>query len=335
MKKNSLNISITFIAIVVLVIVLKTLKSFLIPFTIAIILTLLLQPLIKWSNKKKIPFFFIMICILLALFTIFGGIGYLLVNEVNTFSQNPLFTSEKISSVLDYVEEQISDLSFIGGEFNLEKIINFSKYGGIVASFITPIISVFGNFFSMLFTILIFLMFLIPSYPKFINDLKTIYGKKVVKMFDSIEKSVFDYLSVKSMISFGTAITSVIILLIFRSEYVIILGVLFFVLNFIPNVGSLIAVVIAVLGYMIQYGFTGPVILLLLLLVIVQLVFGNYIEPKFSGKKLSLSPIVILLSLFIWYYIWGIYGMLLAVPLTSIIKIILSNSGNKYSKLME
>ena len=100
--------------------------------------------------------------------------------------------------------------------------------------------------------------------------------------------------------------------------------------------GSFVAVVFALLGYLLLHGFSGSFIILAGILILVQIIFGNILEPKISGDKLNLSPTLILLSLLIWAWVWGIIGMILAVPITATIKIILSNikSTKKLAKLM-
>ncbi|MCA9487245.1 MAG: AI-2E family transporter, partial [Nanoarchaeota archaeon] len=140
-----------------------------------------------------------------------------------------------------------------------------------------------------------------------------------------IEESIRSYLGIKALVSLGTALGSGLVMFFFQVDYVLLFSLLTFFLNFIPNIGSFIAVAIVVLFQIFASGFSSSLFLLLALLVLVQIIFGNILEPKIAGKQLELSPIIILLSLFFWGTIWGIGGMLFAVPLTSIIKIVLQN----------
>ena len=105
-------------------------------------------------------------------------------------------------------------------------------------------------------------------------------------------------------------------------------------LNFIPNLGSVVGVLLSSLMVLIQFESVGYTLLVALILILEQNVIGNYVEPKIFGNTLGINPLVVLLSLLVWGYIWGIVGMLLAVPLTAIIKIILSGSRSKNMRFL-
>jgi predicted PurR-regulated permease PerM len=96
-------------------------------------------------------------------------------------------------------------------------------------------------------------------------------------------------------------------------------------LNFIPNIGSVIATLFPLLIGFLQYGFSLRVLLVFAGLVVTQFIVGNIVEPRTTGRSLNLSPMVILISLIFWGYIWGVVGMMLAVPLTSALKIFCEN----------
>ena len=116
---------------------------------------------------------------------------------------------------------------------------------------------------------------------------------------------------------------------LFKIEFFIIWAFFALLLNFIPNVGSVFAVIMPTLMALVQYESFGYAALVAAVIIVVQNIIGNIIEPKIFGDRLGLNPLVILLSLLVWGYIWGIVGMFLAVPLTAIAKIILSNSSSK------
>ena len=103
--------------------------------------------------------------------------------------------------------------------------------------------------------------------------------------------------------------------------FAVLWGVLTFLLNFIPNIGSMISVVPPVLITLFHFGSISKTLGVAVALVALQTVVGNFIEPKMMGKGLDLSPLTVLLSLLFWGWMWGIPGMLLSVPLTAAIKI--------------
>jgi predicted PurR-regulated permease PerM len=127
---------------------------------------------------------------------------------------------------------------------------------------------------------------------------------------------------------------SAVILWAFGVDFFIVWGAITFVLNFIPNIGSLVATILPVLMSLVQYESFGYTIAIVAVLTIAQNVTGNYIEPKVFGESLGLNPLIILLSFLLWGYIWGIMGAILAIPLTSIVKIIIANSHSNKLKFL-
>jgi predicted PurR-regulated permease PerM len=137
---------------------------------------------------------------------------------------------------------------------------------------------------------------------------------------------VGDYIALKTFVSAFHGLLSFAVLAAFGVEFAVMWGVLIFLLNFIPYLGSLVAVSLPIALSFLQYveGSWRPLLITLLLLLI-QRAVDNYIEPRLTGHKLGLSPLLVLLSLAFWGWLWGVVGMILAVPLTVIGKIILEN----------
>ena len=127
----------------------------------------------------------------------------------------------------------------------------------------------------------------------------------------------------KTVISLSTAVVGMILMLIYGVDFILVCGILLFVLNFIPNIGSIIASGVPVLISFLQSGMDIRTISFAVLIIGTQMLFGNVIEPKMQGSRLNLSPIMVLVSLIFWGWVWGIVGMVLAVPITSAINIML------------
>jgi len=258
-----------------------------------------------------------------------NSIVSLLVEESSRIDENALNQKGDIQKAITSIQDSASKISVYGKKLDLSQFLNPEKISPIITSTIKSLIHAVASIFSELFLAVLFMMFLLPSQEMIIENIGKTMGQAKMKKFRSVlvatEKSIRDYLYTKSLISLGTAVVSAIVLLFFKADFILIFGILFFVLNFIPNVGSFIAVTLALLFYSLMYGLGLNVLWLGILLIIVQVVFSNILEPKFAGDKLNLSPIVILLGLFLWFWIWGIMGMILAVPIISIIKIILEH----------
>ncbi|MGN1164724.1 MAG: AI-2E family transporter, partial [Candidatus Ornithospirochaeta sp.] len=109
-------------------------------------------------------------------------------------------------------------------------------------------------------------------------------------------------------------------------DFPLVWGVLTFLLNFIPTIGSIVGTIMATLVAAIQFlPSWSKVFLLFFLFLATQMILGNVIDPKLQGVQLNLSPLVILVMLSLWGYVWGIVGMFLAVPITSVIQVICAN----------
>ena len=175
----------------------------------------------------------------------------------------------------------------------------------------------------------VFLMFMLVEAPFLDDKVNKAFGRnsdRVRKILKSISEQVSQYLGTLALISFATGVCAWIVLVILDVKLAAGWGVLTFLLNFIPTVGSIIATIPPVVMAIIQFspGLFKPV-LVLALLTIIQVTIGNIITPKVVGDRLGVSPLMILLSLLLWGMIWGIPGALLSTPIISIIKIVCEN----------
>ncbi len=143
-------------------------------------------------------------------------------------------------------------------------------------------------------------------------------------VFRQIDRDIRRYLFLKTLISLATGVMFWAILEAFGVELALVFGVITFVLNFIPSIGSIIATALPIPIALVQFETLGPVLLLLVLLTTVQMIIGNGIDPLLMGQNLNLSPVTVLAALVFWGLLWGVVGMLLAAPLTAILRIVLA-----------
>jgi predicted PurR-regulated permease PerM len=193
--------------------------------------------------------------------------------------------------------------------------------------------SAVGNFLEFLtatFVVLIYLIFLIAERVSLPVRVARAFGearaREIMAVVEAINRAVHNYIALKSFVSFLQGFLSFAVLAAFGVEFAGMWGVLIFLFNFIPYLGSLVAVSLPIILSFLQYAEEPwKPLLITLLLLLIQRVVDNYIEPRLTGHKLGLSPLLVLLSLAFWGWLWGIVGMILAVPLTVIGKIILQN----------
>ncbi len=167
--------------------------------------------------------------------------------------------------------------------------------------------------FSTFFLILIFVIYLLSG--------RTPHQHRT-GILKEVEAKIRDYLSVKVFISFLTGVLTAVALFTLGLDLAIVFGVLAFLLNFIPSVGSVISMLLPLPVAMMQFDSGARILLVLLIPGTVQMVLGNVIEPKMMGESLNLHPITVLLSLIFWGMLWGMAGMVLAAPITAVVAII-------------
>lgn len=217
-------------------------------------------------------------------------------------------------------------LSFLqdnGIHVSTDKMTNMfdpSKIMGITAGFLGQLGGFMGNAFTIFFLAL-FLLLELDSIP---IKLKAIIkgSHDSLAFFNVIGDSIRHYLSIKTLTSLLTGALVWIGLAIVGVDYAIIWALIAFLLNYIPNIGSIIAAVPAMLFALVQLGF-GGVIWTTGIFVAVNMIIGNAVEPKMMGQGLGLSTFVVFLSLLFWGFLLGTVGMFLSVPLTMAIKIML------------
>lgn len=150
-------------------------------------------------------------------------------------------------------------------------------------------------------------------------------GTKINNIINNIMDSMQSYMVAKSIISFILGLLSFIICVSFRVKYALLWGVVIFLFNYIPYIGSFIAVIFPLILSIVQFQSSIHFAFLAALLIGVQVVMGNVVEPNFMSRGVNLSPLVIFTSLLIWGYIWGIVGVILSVPITSAMNIVCEN----------
>ena len=197
------------------------------------------------------------------------------------------------------------------------------------AKVLTGVLSALTGLFGNAVTILLYLLFLILEEKMFPKKLELMYAnkskhEKVVKIVGKIDKSISNYIALKTMISVITGVLSYFTLLFIGVDAPAFWAFLIFVLNFIPTIGSLVATGFPAIFALLQFGDFKPGILVLVLVGSIQLVVGNFVEPKIMGNSLNISPLVVIITLMIWGMMWGITGMLLSVPITVILIIVMA-----------
>ena len=307
--------------------VLKVAQSVVLPLIIAWLLSYLLGPAISAMARRKIPTALSTVIILTILFVLLYLIGIFLYGRVLAIKME----YESYASRFDLMIQQAKvKWGFADVYFQrLEELDWLAMVGSKLANAAGTGIS----FVQHLLIVIIYLVFLLLGKPffkyKLLKALDASQASRVDSIVSAIAGQISRYLYIQFLISFMTGFFVWLTLTIIKVDFAVTWGALAFMLNFIPIVGSIAASIPPILLAFIQYGQSSwwPGIATALSLLSIQMVIGNGIAPKVLGDSLNLSPVVVLLSLIFWGWLWGITGALLSIPIASAIKIVCENIG--------
>ena len=324
------------LAFAIAVFFLRELRNIFIPLFLAVFFAFLFGPMVTFLSKKKVPDFVIMILLLIIVSVALFLVGTIVYASITSFANEfPKYQDKVIIGFNDFLSQlkiPIEDARyFFRDKVNWLEIADRMS----LQTVITSTMGSFLDFIVSLILMILLLMFIVAERKNINERLEGLIRKSRSRfkpgIVTEIQKKIQTYVSRKTVISLGTAVSAMVIMSSFKLDFIVILGVLTFVLNFIPSIGSIIATIFPISIYLLQYGFDGNFVLMSILLVSSQFLFGNVLDPRYLGQGLKLSPLFIIVSLFFWGWLWGPIGMILCVPLQSIIALILQNSGGSFT----
>ncbi len=325
-KSNKLiAASVVIIVLFIAGLVLRQAKAVLFPFFLAIFLSFVLYPIIDYLSRFKVPKFLSIIVIIILTFLILYLFGVLIYSSGKTFASEFPKYGMKINSIISSLMESLKITYSDWDPENLINKLDTSKVGNFLLNALGP----FFSFISKLFLVIVFLIFILAERGKTTEKFNAYFAKernsKVLIVIKKITSQVQKYLVIKTIISLFTGVFATVVLLLFGVDFAILFGFLTFILNYIPNIGSIMATVFPVVIAVFQFETLWPAFWIMFILISVQTIMGSIIEPRLMGAGLGLSPIVVLFFLFFWGWLWGIPGMILAVPIAAIVKIVCDN----------
>lgn len=312
-------------AFVIVVAGMKAASSLIVPLLLAMFLAIICMPPLFWMQKKKISAGFSILLLLFMVVAIWMILATLIGSSLNDFSKNIDFYQLRLKELSGQVW---SYLATWGIEVNPDMVATFFDPGRLL-KLAANMLDGLGNMLTNTFFIFLTLIFILLEASGFPSKLRAIQGGKesAVENYLQISKGVNHYLAIKTVTSLVTGIVIAIWLSIQGVDFAIMWGVFAFLLNFVPNIGSIIAAVPAVLLALVQLGPLHAGITTAGFL-LVNIVVGSIIEPKVTGRGIGLSALVVFFSLAFWGWILGPVGMLLSVPLTMTVKIVLAGSSS-------
>ena len=313
-----------FLCLVALGIVLKAAQNVIVPFVIAWMLSYVLGPAIKFMVRRRVPTpVAVMVVVLVLLGVCYLGGAFLYARGKAVYDQSGV-AAERLENIIGE----------FAARFNLPKVqladVEWGAYLQTIVSRLSGPFMSFVSFVSNLMMVFIFLVFLLLGRPYSEYKIKKAFSSEqasqITGIVGSISHQISGYLIIQSLISLVTGILVWLALTIIGLDFAVTWGAVAFLLNFIPSVGSIIASILPVLWAVVQfYPNPWPVVACAVCLLTIQMLIGNVLAPKIMGDRLDLSPVVILVALLLWGWLWGPVGAVLSVPIACIVKIICAN----------
>ena len=313
-------------SVVVVVAGLKLAGSILSLFFLALVLAILTLPVMMWLRRHGVPS---PLAILISVLLVAAVVGGLLLLASQAFAEfRARYPAYEIRLVLlwEVWEARLAEveLPLLGNVFaELTSLFSFDAALDFATGTIQRVLALVTDTF-LVMLIMVFILAEAAVFPRKLRMALGGVGGDSMRL-TKIVREVQTYLTIKTLVSLATGVTIGLFAAAIGLDFPVLLGLIGFILNYIPTIGSVIASIPAVLLALIQFGL-GSALGVGVVYLGINTVFGNIIEPNLMGRRLGLSTLVVVLSLIFWGWVWGPLGMFLSIPLTMILKILLENT---------
>jgi predicted PurR-regulated permease PerM len=299
-------------------------KAIIAPFLLALFISIIsIQP-ISWLEKKGLPRWFALIIVILGMIILFSGFAIVIAGTLSSFSGNLSQYESTLTSISNSFIQNLNERGLKIPPDQISRLVQPAKILQYTASVLNTLFNMVGN------TFLIFLvtLFILMEFGSFAIKARAIRNEsnKSIAYYSTILRNIRHYLAIKTVLCLAVGVLTYLALVIIGVDYPLLWALIGALMNYIPNIGSVIAMIPTVIFALVQLG-VGGAFWTLISSMIIHNVLGNFLEPRIMGKGLGLSPLVVLLSLLFWGFVLGMVGMFLSVPITMTIKIILEQNG--------
>ena len=313
-------------ALVIVIAGMKYAAPLLVPFLLSAFIAVISFPLMSLLQQKGLPKGVSLTLVMLLLIFVGLGLTFLIGSSLTDFSRTLPEYQQRITAEWGEVIRWLNNHGVSVAD-SIKEIADPAAAVGLISSILKGFGNVLSNSFLIILTV-IFILVETAGYTQKIASLSNT-GSEPSRSGGQMFSQVFveklrRYMSMKTIISMMTGVVIALAMWLIGVDYPVLWGVLAFMLNFVPNIGSIIAGVPAVMLTLVQLGFTSA-LLVTAVYVAVNVMIGSIIEPKYMGKGLGLSTLVVFLSLVFWGWVLGPVGMLLSVPLTITVKLALDS----------
>ena len=313
-----LPVLLTLASFVIVVAGMKAANSILVPFFLAVFVAVICAPPLFWLQSKGVPKVASLLFILVAILAVGSLLGVLVGTSLNEFLGSLPSYQERLSAQVTALTDWLRGKGVDIPEKDLRDALHPGSAMRLAGTLLSTLSGVLTDAFLILLTI-IFILLEAADFPKKLKAaLKKPEGS--LTTIERFSRSANRYVVIKTLLSIVVGVAIWLWLVILGVDYPVLWGTLAFMLNFVPNIGSILAAAPPALLALVQLGI-GSALLTAMGSLVVHNIVGNMIEPKLMGKGLGLSALVVFLSLVFWGWVLGPVGMVLSVPLTSLVKI--------------
>jgi predicted PurR-regulated permease PerM len=316
------NWILTVAALMIIIYGLKTAQAIVVPILLALFVSMVGTPPLFWMRRKGVPNPLAVLAVVLGMLGILILIGSLVGTSIADFTSRVPYYQERLDEqLIDFLDRHDLDAR-IGSVRDLVRLIDPSGAMDLAARLLNGLGGVLNNALLIVFTV-VFVLLEAWSFPR---KLQAIAGSDdrsgTLRRFS---ESLNRYIGLKTAISLVTGVIVWVWVALMGLDFAMLWGLLAFMLNYVPNIGSIIAALPAVLLAVVQLG-GGKAVLIAIGYMIINVLMGNLLEPRIMGRSMGLSTLVVFLSLIFWGWVLGPVGMLLSVPLTMTLVIALESS---------
>ncbi|MBR5709511.1 MAG: AI-2E family transporter [Thermoguttaceae bacterium] len=315
-QQQLVTISVLLLAMMALGAIFVFAKSVLIPFVLAMFISILVSPVQTWLVvRARLPFWVGFVAALLVVLSVFAALLGLLTISVNSVVAGIREYGQQLIVSIDQTTQWLNKWTEPWG-YNVDLDSVKLNAQEMLRNLATASMSIFQSILQTLLFLTVFLILILLGKDPYVSS---------QGFLAQIEAATRKYIFIKTVISAITGVGAWLILKWLNCPMAEMIGVVTFILNYIPSIGSILATFLPIPLVLAQYGPSWKIFWVLLLLGILQNLLGNLIEPKIQGKGLQLHPVTILLSLALWGLLWGPVGMFLAAPIAAVIRVVLEN----------
>lgn len=298
-------------------------KSIVTPFLLALFISIICAQPVAWLEKRRIPRWAALIIVISGMIVLFSGFAYLIGGTLSSFSGNLSQYESTLTKISNSFIQFLNDKGLKIPEDQFSTLIQPAK----ILEFTAKALNTLFNMMGTTFLIFLIILFILMEFGSFSIKAKAIHieSDKSISYISTILHNIRHYLGIKTLLCLSVGILVYFALLIIGVDYPLLWALIAGLMNYIPNIGSIVATIPTVLFALVQLGLGGA-LWTLGASVLIHNVLGNFAEPRIMGKGLGLSPLVVFLSLLFWGFTLGMVGMFLSAPFTMAIKIIMEQN---------